>query len=102
MWSWKHDFSDPRNEFVSVSINVVRVSIANILTVRKADHFVYGCDFSEVAINLLRDHKLYDPKRSDAFVLDATSEEWSLVPFAPSSLDVILLIFTLSAIDPQK
>ena len=63
--------------------------------------YVYGCDFSSVAIDLLRKEKSYDESRCNAFQLDATSSDWNL-PFDENSIDVILLIFTLSAIDPSK
>lgn len=63
--------------------------------------FVYGCDFSSVAIDLLRGHESYDESRCHAFVQDATAPNWD-VPFAAGSIDLIILIFTLSAIDPSK
>ena len=63
--------------------------------------FVYGCDFSAVAIDLLKQQETYDESRCHAFVLDATTSEWN-VPFEKSSVDFILLIYTLSAIDPSK
>lgn len=65
------------------------------------DLFVYACDFSSVAIDLLRSHQSYDESRCRAFVQDATAEHWDL-PFDRQSIDVVILIFTLSAIDPSK
>ncbi|XP_037040253.1 methyltransferase-like protein [Bradysia coprophila] len=62
---------------------------------------VYGCDFSSNAINILRQHEDYDPKRCDVFVLDATADEWN-VPFDENSIDVIVLIFVLSSVHPDK
>lgn len=67
----------------------------------KANLLVHGCDFSPVAINLLKQHESYDESRCHAFVLDATSTDWDL-PFDKNSIDVVILIFTLSAIDPTK
>lgn len=40
-------------------------------------------------------------QRCKAFVLDATQENWE-TPFEPESLDIIVLIFVLSAIKPDK
>lgn len=63
--------------------------------------FIYGCDFSSKAIEIMKQNKLYDTKRCEVFVLDATDNEWE-VPFDDNSLDIIVLIFVLSAIDPNK
>lgn len=63
--------------------------------------FIYGCDFSSKAIEIIKENSLYDTERCNVFVLDATMENWE-VPFKESSLDIIVLIFVLCAIDPSK
>lgn len=63
--------------------------------------FIYGCDFSAKAIEIMQQNVLYNTKRCNVFVLDATNETWE-VPFKENSLDIIVLIFVLSAIDPAK
>lgn len=62
---------------------------------------VYGCDFSATAIDILREHSEFDAKRCEVFVLDATVDVWP-VPFAENTCDIIVLIFVLSAIHPDK
>ncbi|XP_067643938.1 tRNA N(3)-methylcytidine methyltransferase Mettl2 isoform X2 [Eurosta solidaginis] len=62
---------------------------------------VYGCDFSARAIDILRSSPEFDDERCEVFVMDATLEEWP-VPFEENSLDIIVLIFVLSAIEPAK
>lgn len=64
---------------------------------------LFGCDFSSKAIDILANHEEFDSRRAKVFVLDATAEDWStVVPFESNSLDIIVLIFVLSAIHPEK
>lgn len=62
---------------------------------------VFGCDFSSTAIDILREHSEFDGQRCEAFVLDATTDTWT-VPFEKESIDIIVLIFVLSAIHPDR
>jgi len=63
--------------------------------------FLYCCDFSETAIDLLKENKLYDEKKCQAFVCDISAENWD-VPFEENSLDFIVLIFVFSALKPDR
>ncbi|XP_063281655.1 tRNA N(3)-methylcytidine methyltransferase METTL2A [Pelobates fuscus] len=63
--------------------------------------FVYCCDFSSTAVELVKSNSQYDPSRCFAFVHDLSDAEASY-PVPDQSLDVIVLIFVLSAILPNK
>lgn len=70
---------------------------------REKELKIYGCDFSSKAIEILRENNEYDSERCEVFIMDATENEWKgKVPFEESSLDIIVLIFVLSAINPDK
>ncbi|XP_065053600.1 tRNA N(3)-methylcytidine methyltransferase METTL2-like [Rhopilema esculentum] len=63
--------------------------------------FVYCCDFAQSAVDLVKQHPDYDNKRCHAFLCDVAAENPQF-PFPKESLDVIVLIFVLSAIAPNK
>ncbi|XP_072549656.1 tRNA N(3)-cytidine methyltransferase METTL2 [Salminus brasiliensis] len=63
--------------------------------------FVYCCDFSSTAVDLVKSNLEYDPSRCHAFVHDL-SDVTAEYPMPEQSLDVIVLIFVLSALHPDK
>jgi len=62
---------------------------------------VFCCDFSSTAIQIVKEHADYDPTRCQAFVYDITDPDMTL-PFDLASLDIIIMIFVLSAVCPEK
>jgi len=72
-----------------------------LLTNNDPGCFVYGCDFSETAINLVKENPSYDSSRCHAFVCDVTTSKWE-VPFPENSLDIVIFIFVLSSISPER
>ncbi|XP_011190912.2 tRNA N(3)-methylcytidine methyltransferase METTL6 [Zeugodacus cucurbitae] len=63
--------------------------------------FYYACDFSPRAIEFLRSNPLYDEQRINAFQCDITTDQiHAHIP--ESSLDIVTMIFVLSAIHPNK
>uniref|UniRef100_A0A6Q2YAG4 tRNA N(3)-cytidine methyltransferase n=1 Tax=Esox lucius TaxID=8010 RepID=A0A6Q2YAG4_ESOLU len=62
---------------------------------------VYCCDFSSTAVELVKSNSDYDPGRCFAFVHDL-SDEAAVYPVPDASLDVIVLIFVLSALHPDR
>ncbi|XP_021563155.1 methyltransferase-like protein 6 [Carlito syrichta] len=63
--------------------------------------FAYACDFSPRAVEYVKQNPLYDPGRCRVFQCDLTCDDL-LDHVPPESVDVVLLIFVLSAIHPEK
>ncbi|NWY50473.1 METL2 protein, partial [Chionis minor] len=63
--------------------------------------FVYCCDFSTTAVDLVQSNAEYDSSRCFAFVHDLCNDQ-SPFPMPDESLDIVILIFVLSAILPEK
>lgn len=65
------------------------------------DYFIYACDLSPRAVELVKQHNLYDEQYMRAFPCDITTEE-VFGTLAEGTLDIATLIFVLSAIHPEK
>ncbi|KAL0311857.1 UNVERIFIED_CONTAM: tRNA N(3)-methylcytidine methyltransferase METTL6 [Sesamum radiatum] len=65
------------------------------------DIFIHACDFSPRAVNLVKMHKDFTEARVNAFVCDLTIDDLCL-HVAPSSVDIVTMIFVLSAVSPEK
>ncbi|KAI8990012.1 S-adenosyl-L-methionine-dependent methyltransferase [Pilobolus umbonatus] len=68
---------------------------------KNPDLFIYAADYSQTAVSLVRNNKDYNPERSSVFVWDLSSDK---IPeeIEPESLDIIVLIFVLSALAPEQ
>ncbi|XP_053695046.1 tRNA N(3)-methylcytidine methyltransferase METTL6 [Sabethes cyaneus] len=63
--------------------------------------FIYACDLSPRAVELVKKHNLYNEQYMKAFPCDITSDDvFKTLPEA--SLDIATLIFVLSAIHPNN
>ncbi|CAF1290618.1 unnamed protein product [Rotaria sordida] len=62
--------------------------------------FIYACDFSSTAIELLRQNSNYDSQRIQSFICDLTND--NEIPIEENSIDFCSMIFVLSAIHPDK
>uniref|UniRef100_A0A803N1Y8 Methyltransferase type 12 domain-containing protein n=1 Tax=Chenopodium quinoa TaxID=63459 RepID=A0A803N1Y8_CHEQI len=65
------------------------------------DVFVHACDFSQRAISLVKSHKEYSETSVNAFVCDLTNDDLSK-QIPSSSVDIVTMIFVLSAVSPEK
>ncbi len=70
------------------------------------DLHVYCCDFSKTAVELVKEHEQYQDGqgRCTAFVCDISKPSWTTssdkLPFPEASLDIVICLFVLSALDP--
>jgi tRNAThr (cytosine32-N3)-methyltransferase len=68
---------------------------------------IHACDFSKKAVELIREHELYDSENIQADVWDVAaspdSENGGLPPgLSEGSVDVVLMIFIFSALNPKQ
>ncbi|KAL7749969.1 hypothetical protein RI367_004484 [Sorochytrium milnesiophthora] len=63
--------------------------------------FVYACDFAESAVQVVKNSPLYDPADMKAFVYDLSSADVPVDAPAPGTVDVLILVFVLSALHPD-
>lgn len=63
--------------------------------------FVYACDLSPRAVDFVKSNDKYDESRMKAFQCDITTEN-IFTEISNNSVDIVTLIFVLSAIHPQK
>lgn len=62
---------------------------------------VYACDFSPVAVDLVKSHPAFDGSECHAFVCDLTTDQLSDT-ITRRDVDLASAIFVLSAITPEK
>ncbi|KAG9399230.1 Methyltransferase-like protein 6 [Aphanomyces cochlioides] len=62
--------------------------------------FAHVCDFSPHAIDILKANPLYDATRCNAYVCDLVLDDTVGLP--ENSVDVVLMVFVLSAIPPTS
>lgn len=63
---------------------------------------IHACDYSKQAVEVMRAHEGYDEKLIQADVWDVADEE-SLPPgLTEGSVDVVLMIFVFSALNPRE
>ncbi|XP_063069639.1 mRNA N(3)-methylcytidine methyltransferase METTL8 [Engraulis encrasicolus] len=77
-------------------------SVVPIITaIRERGGFLYCCDFSSKAVQLVKEHPACDGGVCHVFEHDVC-DEGAPLPFPPASLHIILLVFVLSAIPPHR
>jgi len=73
-----------------------------LLSINKNSNlFIYACDFAENAVQVVKNNKEYNPDHCKAFVWDLTNKQIPIEYIKPNSLDIIVLIFVMSALCPN-
>ncbi|KAH6783005.1 S-adenosyl-L-methionine-dependent methyltransferases superfamily protein [Perilla frutescens var. hirtella] len=97
---WGHHFSrEGRTVILEVGCGVGNTVFPLLATY--PDLFVHACDFSLRAVNLVKTHKDFTEAKVNAFVCDLTVDDLC-AHVAPSSVDIVTMIFVLSAVSPEK
>ncbi|XP_031226435.1 mRNA N(3)-methylcytidine methyltransferase METTL8 [Mastomys coucha] len=63
--------------------------------------FLYCCDFASEAVELVKSHESYSEAYCSAFIHDVCDDGLAY-PFPDGILDVVLLVFVLSSIHPDR
>jgi methyltransferase-like protein 6 len=66
------------------------------------DKYCYVFDFSPSAIDILKRNPEYNEANVTAFVCDPTNQEVPTSIVADNSVDIAVMVFFLSAVDPDK
>ncbi|OVA08402.1 Methyltransferase type 12 [Macleaya cordata] len=103
---WAHYFSSvnpnsPNSSKVVLEVGCGAGNTVFPLLTAFPNVFVHACDFSSNAIALVKSHGDFREDRVKAFVCDVTNDDLCET-IIPSSVDVVTLIFTLSAVSPKK
>lgn len=101
------DSSNDDAESTIVDSNTSDLDASNIdasSSTNNQSYHIYASDFSENAIKLLREFREFDPNHMTAFVWDITDTEFQVPLQRPFHLtvDALLAVFVLSAVDPAK
>lgn len=102
------EFSDLLNDYQSDNSNRVMLEVGcgvgNLifpLIEEGQNFFIYACDFSPRAVEFVKQNKLYNEEYVKVFQTDITTNEIHLI-IKMNSVDIVTLIFVLSAIHPEK
>lgn len=62
---------------------------------------IFACDFAPTAVQLVRDYREYDPVRMSVFLHDL-AQDVRFADIPDGSIDIVVAIFVLSALDPAR
>ena len=101
------EFSELLNESATENKRMLEVGcgvgnlIFPLIETQSNSYFIYACDFSPRAIDFVKSNELYDEKKMLAFQCDITTGN-IFNSIEKESLDIITMVFVLSAVHPDK
>ncbi|KAL7037126.1 hypothetical protein ACKWTF_009087 [Chironomus riparius] len=93
-------FDDQKKVLLEVGCGVGNM-VYPLIEEKHNSYFIYACDFSQRAVDFVKKNELYDESKIKAFQCDITSES-IFATIKEESVDIITMIFVLSAIHPEK
>lgn len=90
-----------RRHFLEVGCGVGNL-IFPLIAEHPGAYFVHACDFSDRAVAFVRDNPLYDAEHMNAFQCDITEADTIFGHIPRQSVDIITMVFVLSAIHPDN
>lgn len=95
------DESEPKKRLLEIGCGVGNLVFPLIEENHHKRFFIYAMDFSPRAIEIVKQNPLFSEEHMAAFACDITNED-VFSTIAPASIDLITLVFVLSAIHPGK
>ncbi|KAK1417010.1 hypothetical protein QVD17_26132 [Tagetes erecta] len=97
---WGHYFSEAEEKVV-LEVGCGAGNTIFPLVATYPGLFIHACDFSPRAVDLVKAHKDFNESKINAFACDLTSDDLANhIPLA--SVDIVTMIFVLSAVSPEK
>lgn len=92
----------PRRRLLEIGCGVGNLIFPLVRELRDA-FYIYACDFSPRAVDFVRQNELYDERDMRAFQCDITDSAGVVFEHIErGSLDIVTMVFVLSAIHPER
>lgn len=95
------DSDSPKRRLVEIGCGVGNLVFPLIQENLHQRYYIYAVDFSPRAIEIVQQNPLYSAEHMSAFASDITTPD-IFEQIQPESVDIVTLVFVLSAIHPDK
>ncbi|KAI9481955.1 S-adenosyl-L-methionine-dependent methyltransferase [Coemansia mojavensis] len=101
LFNWTTDRNQSKFNIMEVGCGAGNAVFPILADIADPRLFVYACDYSQVAIDVVKASEAYDQQRCTAFVWDLAGTELP-TDVQPESIDIMLMIFVFSALHPKQ